>query len=83
MILEFFFFKQLLAILESHCTETALLKANNDLLMNADAGLCSLMVLLDLSAAFDTIDHRVLLNRLQHWVGIFFLFIQQENLCLH
>ncbi len=53
-----------------HSTETALVKVFNDLLMTLDAGDSAVLVLLDLTAAFDTIDHMVLLSQLEKYVGI-------------
>ena len=53
-----------------HSTETALLKIMNDLLLIADNQQVALMTFLDLSAAFDTVDHKMLLSRLQSMFGV-------------
>ena len=53
-----------------HSTETALLKIHNDIICNMDNGKVTALTLLDLSAAFDTIDHSTLLERLHVHFGI-------------
>ena len=47
-----------------HSTETALLKVKNDILLNMNKQHVTLLVLLDLSAAFDTVEHKILLEAL-------------------
>ena len=54
----------------NHSTETALMKILNDLSCNVDSQKLSVPVLLDLSAALDTVDYHILLNRLRHLVGL-------------
>ena len=53
-----------------HSTESTLLKLQNDFLLNMDQGRVTALTLLDLSAAFDTIDHSILLNRMSSWFGV-------------
>ena len=53
-----------------HSTETALLKVTNDILLSMNRQHVSLLVLLDFSSAFDTVDRTILLNRLQSHFGI-------------
>ena len=57
---------------EFHSTETALLKVFNDILLNMDRQRVTLLVLLDLSAAFDTADYHILhtTNRLNLSLGV-------------
>ena len=42
-----------------HSTETALLKVHNGVTLNMDKGKVTMVTLLDLSSAFDTIDHNI------------------------
>ena len=53
-----------------HSTETALVKIQNDVLRAIDQQRCVFLVLLDMSAAFDTVNHSILLNRLSNRLGI-------------
>ena len=47
-----------------HSTEVALLKVYNDLFLYLDKGNISVLALLSLSSAFDTIDHPIIVHRL-------------------
>ena len=54
---------------QHHSTETALLRVVNDILLSIDARKEVVLVMLDLSSAFDTIDHTLLLERLRNYYG--------------
>ena len=47
-----------------HSTKTALTRVQNYILLNADKRHISILISLDLSAAFDALDHHILLQRL-------------------
>ena len=53
-----------------HSTETALVKVQNDIRNAIDNHQVTIMLLLDLSAAFDTVNHSILINRLENCVGV-------------
>ena len=52
-----------------HSCETLLIRVTNDILVNSDKALSTIILLLDLSAAFDTVDHKTLLNILWYELG--------------
>ena len=54
----------------NYSTETAILKVTNDFLLALDSLKCLYLVLLNLSAAFDTIDHSIFLARLREDIGV-------------
>ena len=49
----------------NHSTETALMLVQNDILMSLDNKIGVVLIMLDLSAAFDTVDHSLLLGRMR------------------
>jgi hypothetical protein len=74
-LLNYLLFNNLLPSLQSgfrpgHSTETAILHVLSDILTAVDHGDFAALILLDLSAAFDTVDHAILLERLSRSFGI-------------
>ena len=55
---------------QDHCAETAILSVLGGLLGSADERLVSLVLLLYLSAVFDTLDHPILLKQLETTFGV-------------
>ena len=54
---------------EFHSAETALCSIVSDLLEYMDNGKCAILILLDLSAVFDAVDHKLLIDDLMY-IGV-------------
>ena len=55
---------------KDYSTETLLVRLTNDLLIASDNKSATVLMLLDLSAAFDTVDHSLLLRILRNEIGV-------------
>ncbi len=62
-----------------HSTESILLKVLNDILLTVDSCKNAVLLLLDLTAAFDTVDHNILLYLLHCLFGIRGIALQWFN----
>ena len=60
----------LFAFIQENMSETAVLRVLSDIYSAIDQGQVSLLALLDVSAAFDTVDHGILLDRLSTSYGL-------------
>ena len=52
---------------KSHSTEMATIELIDSLLQNLDSGKLPISIFLDLSKAFDTLDHNILFTKLEHY----------------
>ena len=71
----------------NHSTETALMRVENDISMSVDNKRGVVLIMLELSAAFDTVDHSQLLGRMRSAgvIGIahqWFLTSRTQSACL-
>ena len=67
---------------KKHSTETALLRVLNDILVTPDHRQDVVLVMLDLSAAFDTLDHGILISRLRCHFGFSDTVVKWFSTCL-
>ena len=73
-----------------HSTESAVLKVLSDIYATADEKMMMLLGLLDLSAAFDIVDHQILFDRLRYEYGLdgsvlrwFKSYLTNRTICVH
>ena len=67
--------------MQYHSTETAVTKVYNDLLLAADQGDVTALCLLDVTAAFDTVDHDLLMLRLERQFGLRGVVLHSARIC--
>ena len=60
-------FKSQYGFRKLHSTETAAIELTDTLLQNLDNGDIPIAIFLDLSKAFDTLDHAILLKKMDHY----------------
>ena len=65
-----------------HSTGTAIVKVQSDILLNIDQQKVTQLVLIELSAAFDTVDHELLLNTMNRSFGVSGIALNWFSSCL-
>ena len=68
---------------QHHSTETSLLATADNILNSFDQGNSTLLVSFDMSSAFDTIDHNILLDRLHTSFGVSHMALNWISSYLH